>query len=160
MTALTTVSAPALAVVHGVGGVAAIAGTLDAGNVVALASLLTRLYAPLTALASARADVVSAPVSFDRVVEVLDLVPPVRERPGARTAPEGPVGRVRGRAVRLPRGLRRLARLAGDVSFGVEPGQVVAIVGSSAAGESPLARLLARRYDVDHGVVRVPVLRR
>src|SRR5690625_3350001 len=63
--ALTLVSALALAVVYGVGGVLALSGGLAAGDVVALALLLTRLYAPLTALANARVEVMSAMVSFE-----------------------------------------------------------------------------------------------
>jgi ATP-binding cassette subfamily C protein len=171
VTALTTVSALALAVVYGVGGLAAVAGTLDAGNIVALALLLTRLYAPLTALASARVDVMSALVSFDRVFEVLDLVPLVREREDARSAPDGPVG-IEFENVRFAYPAASDVSLASledvatldtrggvevihDVSFRVEPGEVVAIVGSSGAGKSTLAQLLARLYDVDQGAVRI-----
>ena len=54
ITALTLVSALALALVYGVGGVQAIVGNLDAGQVVTLALLLTRLYTPLTMLAFKR----------------------------------------------------------------------------------------------------------
>ena len=60
VTALTLVSALALALVYGLGGWFALEGTLEAGEVVALALLLTRLYAPLTGLASARVEVMSA----------------------------------------------------------------------------------------------------
>ncbi|PRY18064.1 ATP-binding cassette subfamily C protein [Kineococcus rhizosphaerae] len=171
VTALTLVSALALAVVYGVGGVAAIAGTLDAGSIVALALLLTRLYAPLTALASARADVTSALVSFDRVFEVLDLEPLVREDPHATPVPDGPVAvefdhvhfaypaatdvslaSLEDVATLDPRGGTPVIR---DVTFRVEPGQVIALVGSSGAGKSTLAQLLARLYDVDSGAVRI-----
>jgi ABC-type multidrug transport system fused ATPase/permease subunit len=75
VTALTLVSALALAVVYGLGGFYALRGQLEPGAVVTLALLLTRLYAPLTALASARVEVMSALVSFERVFEVLDLTP-------------------------------------------------------------------------------------
>ena len=74
VTALTLVSALALALVYGLGGWFALAGSLDPGDVVALALLLTRLYAPLTSLASARVEVMSALVSFARVFEVLPLL--------------------------------------------------------------------------------------
>ena len=84
VTALTLVSALALALVYGLGGFYALRGSLDAGAVVALALLLTRLYAPLTALASARVEVMSALVSFERVFEVLDLKPLIAEKPDAR----------------------------------------------------------------------------
>src|ERR1700712_2355375 len=91
VTALTLVSALALALVYGLGGVLALAGTLDAGAVVSLALLLTRLYAPLTALATARVEVMSALVSFERVFEVLDLKPLIDEKADAVDIPSGPV---------------------------------------------------------------------
>src|SRR3954451_22661385 len=89
VSALTLVSALALALVYGLGGWFALAGSLDAGDVVALALLLTRLYAPLTSLASARLEVMTALVSFERVFEVLDLPPLIAEPEHARPLPEG-----------------------------------------------------------------------
>src|SRR5690606_36419587 len=91
VTALTLVSALALALVYGVGGFYTLRDQLEPGAVVSLAFLLTRLYAPLTALASARVEVMSALVSFERVFEVLDLEPLVAERPEPRSVPDGPV---------------------------------------------------------------------
>ena len=79
MNSLTLMSALALALVYGLGGVLAIGGHLQAGAIVSLALLLTRLYAPLTALANAHVEIASALVSFERVFEVLDLVPLIRE---------------------------------------------------------------------------------
>jgi ABC-type multidrug transport system fused ATPase/permease subunit len=171
ISALTLVSALALSLVYGLGGRYALAGTLEPGAVVALALLLTRLYAPLTALASARVDVASAVVSFERVFEVLDLVPLVRERPDAREVPDGPVSvEVDGVTFAYPpadrvslASLEDVTRLDGrggvdvlhDVSFTVQPGQVLAIVGSSGAGKSTIASLLPRLYDVDTGAVRL-----
>src|SRR5215212_720064 len=84
ITALTLVSALALALVYGLGGYFALTGAMEAGDVVALALLITRLYAPLTGLAGARVEVMSALVSFGRVFEILDLQPLVAE-------PETPV---------------------------------------------------------------------
>ena len=96
VTALTLVSALALALVYGLGGFFALRGTLDAGAVVSMALLLTRLYAPLTGLASARVEVMSALVSFERVFEILDLEPLITETPDAgRGAGRAGVGRVR-----------------------------------------------------------------
>src|SRR5687768_9730007 len=91
ITALTLVSALALALVYGLGGWFALRGSLEPGAVVSLALLLTRLYAPLTALAGARVEVMSALVTFERVVELLDLKPLIEEKPGARKVPDGPV---------------------------------------------------------------------
>ena len=171
VTALTVVSALALALVYGLGGYFALQGTLQPGAVVALALLLTRLYAPLTGLASARVEVMSALVSFERVFEVLDLRPLITERPDAEELPPGPVsvefdhvsfGYPTADKVSLA-SLEEVATLdvrAGvevihDVSFRAEPGQMVALVGSSGAGKSTIAQLLARLYDVDSGAVRL-----
>ncbi|MFC6088452.1 ABC transporter ATP-binding protein [Saccharothrix lopnurensis] len=171
LTALTLVSALALALVYGLGGFYALRGELDPGSVVALALLLTRLYAPLTALASARVEVMSALVSFERVFEVLDLKPLITEKPGARTVPDGPVS-VEFEGVRFAYPSADKVSLASleevavldtrggvevlhDISFRAEPGQVVALVGSSGAGKSTIASLLPRLYDVDAGAVRL-----
>ncbi|MGD9987205.1 ABC transporter ATP-binding protein [Pseudonocardia sp.] len=171
VTALTVVSALALALVYGLGGTLAIAGTLEAGAVVSLALLLTRLYAPLTALAGARVEVMTALVSFERVFEVLDLPPLIVEAADARPVPEGPVSvefdRVRfGYPAASQVSLASLEDVATldtrggvevlhDVSFRVEPGRLLAVVGSSGAGKSTIGSLLPRLYDVDSGAVRL-----
>src|SRR5699024_11634861 len=91
MNSLTLVSTLALALVYGLGGWFALTGTMDAGSVVALALLLTRLYGPLTSLANAPVDVVAAIVSFERVFEVLDLGPLISDAPDAVDVPTDPV---------------------------------------------------------------------
>ena len=171
MNSLTLMSALALALVYGLGGVLAIGGHLQAGAIVSLALLLTRLYAPLTALANARVEISSALVSFERVFEVLDLVPLIRERPNAKAVPDGPVsvefadvrfGYPSATEVSLA-SLEEVAVLddrGGDevlhgISFTAQPGQMVALVGSSGAGKSTIASLVARLYDVSSGAVRL-----
>jgi ATP-binding cassette subfamily C protein len=174
MNSLTLMSALALALVYGLGGVLAIGGHLQAGAIVSLALLLTRLYAPLTALANAHVEIASALVSFERVFEVLDLVPLIREKPDAVDVPDGPVEVVfddvrfsypSADKVSLA-SLEEVAELSetdlrgGDevlhgVSFTAQPGQMVALVGSSGAGKSTIASLLARLYDVDSGSVKL-----
>ena len=91
VTALTLVSALALALVYGLGGWLALGGQLAAGDVVVLALLLTRLYAPLTALSNARVEIMSALVSFERVFEILDLKPLIQQKPDAVASPPGPL---------------------------------------------------------------------
>ncbi|TKT05305.1 ABC transporter ATP-binding protein [Streptomyces lasalocidi] len=171
LTSLTLVSALALALVYGLGGRLALHGALEPGAVVALALLLTRLYAPLTALAGARVEVMSALVSFERVFEVLDLEPLIEEKPDARDVPDGPVA-VEFDDVRFAypsadrvslASLEEVASLdtrGGEevlhgISFRAEPGQTIALVGSSGAGKSTVAQLLPRLYDVDSGAVRI-----
>ncbi len=169
VTALTLVSALALALVYGLGGYFALTGSLKAGAVVTMALLLTRLYAPLTSLAGARVEVMSALVSFERVFEILDLPALITERPGATTLPPGPVAfSFEHVSFAYPTAdkvslasLEEVAVLDSrggvdvlhDISFRAEPGQMVALVGSSGAGKSTVAQLLARLYDVDSGAV-------
>ena len=171
ITALTLVGALALALVYGVGGAFALDGRLEAGAVVTLALLLTRLYAPLTALASARVDVMSALVSFARVFEVLDLKPLIQDKPDAWPVRAGPVSvEFHGVHFSYPSAdkvsLASLEEVANldtrggeevlhDVTFLAEPGQLVALVGSSGAGKSTIASLVPRLYDVDGGSVRL-----
>ena len=171
LTALALVSALALALVYGLGGYLALRNRLETGTVVTLALLLGQLYAPLTTLASARVDAMTALVSFERVFEVLDLAPLITERPDARRVPDGPVtvefddvrfGYPAADKVSLA-SLEEVATLdtrGGDevlhgVSFRVEPGQLVALVGTSGSGKSTIASLAPRLYDVDTGSVRL-----
>ncbi|MCQ9165744.1 MULTISPECIES: ABC transporter ATP-binding protein [unclassified Arthrobacter] len=169
--ALMLVSSLALALVYGLGGSLAIGGALNAGDVVVLALLLTRLYAPLTALANARVDIMSALVSFDRVFEILDLKPLIAEKEVTVPVPAGPLG-VEFDDVRFAYPSADKVSLASledvavldtrggeevlhGISFRAEPGQTIALVGSSGAGKSTIAQLLSRLYDVDSGAVRL-----
>jgi ATP-binding cassette subfamily B protein len=170
-TALTLVAALATALVYGLGGSLAFTGTLSPGDVVALALLLSRLYGPLTALSNVRVDVMSAMVSFDRVFEVLDLRPMIREEPDAVPVPRddrsiefdhvsfsyptaADVSLPSLEEVSLPEQGGPTAVLH-DVSFRVEPGRLVALVGHSGAGKTTIANLVPRLYDPTSGTVRV-----
>ncbi|GAA3234462.1 ABC transporter ATP-binding protein [Pseudonocardia petroleophila] len=169
VTALSLVSALAQALVYGLGGYLAVTGQIEPGTVVTLALLLTRLYTPMTALANARVDVMTALVSFERVFEVLDLDPMIRERPDPLPLPDGPVS-VALRDVRFGYPSAEQVSLASleevavldqrpseEVLHGVDlevgAGQLLALVGSSGAGKSTIASLVPRLYDVDSGAV-------
>jgi ABC-type multidrug transport system fused ATPase/permease subunit len=171
MTSLTLVSALAQALVYGLGGYLALTGQLEAGTVVALALLLTRLYTPLTALANARVDIMTALVSFERVFEVLDLEPMIKESPSPREMPSGGVSvtlddvrfgypaadkvslaSLEEVAVLDQRGGQEVLH---GVSFRAEPGQMVALVGPSGAGKSTIASLVPRLYDAETGTIRL-----
>ena len=172
-TGLVLLSSLATALVYGVGGWLAIDGSIQVGTLVALAALLTRLYGPLTALSNVQVDVMTALVSFERVFEVLDLKPMVRELPDARPLPAdtGPVS-VEFDGVRFAypsaedvslASLESVARpdtgqhdeVLRGISFRAEPGELVALVGPSGAGKSTITHLVSRLYDPTAGVVRL-----
>jgi ATP-binding cassette subfamily B protein len=168
---LTLVASLATAMVYGLGGIMAVNGTLTVGTLVALAALLARLYGPLTALSNVRVDVMTALVSFERVFEVLDLQPIVREAEHPRPLPDGPVTvDFENVGFRYPSAdevslaslerVMSLDRKSGDpvlhdVTFHIEPGQLIALVGPSGAGKTTLTNLVARLYDPTEGTVRI-----
>jgi ATP-binding cassette subfamily B protein len=166
------------AAVYWLGGHAVIDGSIKVGTLTALAAYVARLYSPLTDLASARVDLLTALVSFDRVFEVLDAPRAITDKPGASLLDaDGPVvGRIEVDDVwfRYPAPAQvSVASLeAGGgpadglstepsdpilrgVSFVAEPGQMVALVGPSGAGKTTLTALIPRLYDVTSGAVRI-----
>ncbi|MBE7192263.1 MAG: ABC transporter ATP-binding protein [Gordonia polyisoprenivorans] len=173
MTALTLVSALALALVYGLGGWLAVHQHLSAGAVVSLALLLTRMYAPLTALANARVEIMSALVSFERVFEVLDLRPLIVDKPDAVDVPRSDAGvsvRFRDVSFAYPSAdkvslasLEEVAQLDNrggqtvlhHIDLDVPAGGMLALVGSSGAGKSTIASLATRLYDVDDGGIEL-----
>ena len=169
--ALTLVASLAGALVYGVGGVLAVQGNLDAGTVVSLALLLSRLYGPLTALSNIRVDVMSALVSFDRVFEVLGLAPGIEERPDARqlragsrslefddvhfTYPSGEQVSLASLEDIAVVDSKTATPVLHGVSFNAAPGDLIALVGQSGAGKTTIANLLPRLYDVTSGAVLI-----
>jgi ATP-binding cassette subfamily B protein len=169
--ALTLVAALAQALVYGLGGWFALSGALQAGTVVTLALLLTRLYGPLTALSNVRVDVMSALVSFERVFEILDLPPMIDEKPGAVPIPAG-ARTVRFEDVHFAYPTAEEVSLASledvavldsapsqpvlrGISFTAGPGQLIALVGPSGAGKTTISQLVPRIYDARSGRVLV-----
>ncbi len=169
--ALTLLAALATAVVYGLGGALVLRGAFELGTLVALATLLTRLYGPLTSLSNVYVDIMTALVSFHRVFEVLDLRPMIEEKPDARPLPAGAADlEFDAVSFRYPSSeevslasLESAARpdsapahpVLHDVSFRAEPGRMIALVGHSGAGKTTITHLAGRLYDVDSGVVRV-----
>ena len=170
MTMLTLLGAIGTALVYGLGGLFAINGSFTVGELAAMGLLVGRIYMPLTGLTNARIDVLTALVSFDRVFEVLDAPSPLVDAPDAAVI-EGPVGRIEFRDVTFhyPRsdemivpGLETpssteddttVAPVLKNVSFTIEPGQLVAVVGPSGAGKTTVTSLVPRLYDVSDGAV-------
>lgn len=185
MAGLGLVAALATALVYGLGGLMAVAGNLSVGTLVAMAALLGRMYGPLTALSNVRVDIMTALVSFERIFEVLDLEPLVREDVAAVDLPDGPVGveldqvsfsypgaaevsiaslesrpdlPVPAEATAgssAPGREAQSGRVLRDISVHIEAGEMVALVGPSGAGKSTLTTLVSRLYDPTEGTVRI-----
>ena len=171
MIALSLVASLATAIAYGFGGHFVITGAITLGTLTALTTLLARIYGPLTSLSSARVDIMTAFVSFERVFEILDLEPMIKNEPGARELPEGVLevgfnsvvfSYPQAHEVSLA-SLESVAKLdtipSGEIlhgiSFTAKPGQVVAIVGPSGAGKSTITSLIPRLYDVRSGSVTI-----
>ncbi len=168
---LTVTASLATALVYGWGGTMSLHGALKVGTLVAMTAYLSRLYGPLTQLSNANVDVMTALVSFDRIFEVLDLEPMIREREGARALPRGPATiefdhvdfTYPGPKEVSLASLESVAVLESpsehqalhDVSFRAGPGQLVALVGPSGAGKTTISHLAARIYDPTAGAVRL-----
>ncbi|MEO6122238.1 MAG: ABC transporter ATP-binding protein [Ilumatobacteraceae bacterium] len=169
--ALGLVGALGAAAVYGIGAQIAVSGTITAGTLVALATLVARVYQPLTGLTNARVDLMTAFVSFERVFEVLDAPVSIVDAPAAVDLidPKGTVEfdhvtfRYPGAAeVSIPsleapgpQGADPDRDVLSDLSLKIAPGETVALVGSSGAGKTTLASLITRLYDVTGGAVRI-----
>ena len=181
--ALTLLASMVTALVYGLGGTLAINGTFQIGTLVALTTLLARVYGPITSLSSVQVNVMTALVSFDRVFEVLDLKPLVAEKPDAVTLPgtagsggqDGPAPEIEFddvsfryptasevslaslESIALPAPERRdgAAAVLHEVSFRAPSGRLTALVGPSGAGKTTITALAARLYDPNQGAVRI-----
>jgi len=168
---LMSIASIATAIAYGVGGTLAISGSLSVGSLIAITTLLVRLYGPLTALSNVRVDVMGALVSFERVFEVLDLEPMVKNSPNAiewrGREPEitfenvsfaypkaNEISLASLEAVAKPE-IIESGEILKDISFTVKPGTLTAIVGPSGAGKTTISALVPRLYDVTKGSIRI-----
>lgn len=169
--ALTSIASIATAFAYGVGGHFAINKEITLGTLLAITTLLVRLYGPLTALSNVRVDVMTALVSFERVFEVLDLIPMVKDKDSAIELPNGPL-RIKFEKVHFsyPRAneislasLESAAKpeiiesgeILRGISFAAPAGTLTALVGPSGAGKTTISSLLPRLYDVTSGSIEI-----
>jgi len=123
---------------------------LTVGDLVVFVTYLASLYAPINQLFQTYGQVQSAVAGMRRCLELLDLEPEIRDRPGAR-----PAGRLRG-AVEfrdVTFGYDTGDPVLKEISFKADPGETVAIVGPTGAGKTTLTSLLARFYEQQSGTI-------
>lgn len=157
--------------VYGIGAQLVVSGDITSGTLVALATLVARVYQPLTGLTNARVDLLTSFVSFERVFEVLDAPVAIVDKPGAfdLVAPRGdiefrhvtfrypPAATVSVASLEIPGAPTGDpdADVLVDIDLSIRSGETVAVVGASGSGKSTLASLIPRLYDVTDGEVRV-----
>jgi ATP-binding cassette subfamily B protein len=169
--ALISIAALATAIAYGIGGHLAIDGSITVGSLIAITTLLARLYGPLVSLATVRVDVMGALVSFERVFEVLDLEPMVKEASNPVTlnsrTPQISFDEVRFtypsaqqislaslESASLPE-VKESEEILKGISFTAAAGSVTALVGPSGAGKTTISALLPRLYDVSSGTIKI-----
>ena len=179
MISVTLLTAMLTAVVYGIGGTLVIRGALEFGTLVALAQLLTRVYGPIASLSNVQITVMTALVSFDRVFEVMDLQPLIKEKPDAvalpardaagaapdirfdrvsfryPTAAEISLASLESIALKQPERTDAVAGVLHEISFTAPAGQLTALVGPSGAGKTTITQLVSRMYDPNDGAVLI-----
>jgi ATP-binding cassette, subfamily B, bacterial len=178
---ITLLAALFTAVIYGAGGSLVVKGALQLGTLVALAQLITRVYGPIGSLTNVQVQVMTALVSFDRVFEVLDLEPLIKEKPDAvalprtqpgttdqapeirfdhvsfryPTASEVSLASLESIALKAPERVDAAQGVLHDVSFTAPAGQLTALVGPSGAGKTTITQLVSRMYDPNDGAVLI-----
>ncbi len=129
-----------------------LAGSLTAGALLVFVLYLGKMYKPMKDLSKMADTLSKAAVGFERIAEILSIERQVRDLPGAQAAP-ALQGRIEFAHVRF--GYTPEQPVLADVSFTVEPGQRVALVGLTGSGKSTLIGLIPRLYDVSGGEIRI-----
>jgi ATP-binding cassette subfamily B protein/subfamily B ATP-binding cassette protein MsbA len=146
--AVALITTVGTALVLGVGAFQVLGGGLTLGELLVVLAYLASVYGPLESISSAMTYMHAYTAKIRRLIEILDAQPEVRDRPGAVT-----LSRVRGRLTfdgvgfAFP-GRREVLR---DISFEVDAGETVAIVGPTGAGKTTLISLVPRFYDPTAG---------
>jgi ATP-binding cassette, subfamily B, bacterial len=145
-------SSAATAVVLGYGGWLAYHGEVSIGTLVAFIGYLSNFFDPVQQLSQLYNTFLSAVAALDKITDVLDEEPEVRDAPGAREL-EAIRGRVAFEGVRFAYG--RGPEVLHGIDLDVAAGTTVALVGHTGAGKSTIAKLLARFYDPTEGRITI-----
>jgi ATP-binding cassette subfamily B protein len=136
------------------GGLQAIEGRFTVGEILAFSNYLLSSMFPLIFLSIMASQFSAAVASGNRIYEVLDSTPMVQNKPDAKPL-DDITGRVAFEDVCFSYGGDCTEPVLNHVSFTVEPGQVVALLGATGSGKSTLIHLIPRFYDVNSGRITV-----
>ena len=149
---METLSGAAIAVVIFYGGSQVIAGTTTPGTFFSFIAALLMAYQPLKSLANLNANLQEGLAAAERVFQLLDIEPEIRDRPNA-SALGVTAGRIQFDNVEFAYTPDKPA--LGGVTLEVPGGKTVALVGPSGAGKSTILNLIPRFYDVDRGSLTI-----
>ena len=154
ITGIITQGAPLIVLFYG--GSLVINGAMTVGELVAVTMYLGPLYLPLERFSELNVVLSNSLAALDRVFEVMDQSPDIKDKTGAQDLVNSR-GRVRFDNVHFSYTSEEDSPVAvlHDISFSVEPGQKVALVGPSGSGKSSLISLIPRFYDVTQGSITV-----
>jgi len=133
------------------GGMQSINGSLTVGQIVAFTNYLLTTMGPLTMMVMLSNTWASGLASAKRVNEVLDVVPEIQDAPNAMSLPDEVKGRLVFENVSFHYNGNTAESVLENINLVVEPGQTVAVLGSTGAGKSTLVNLVPRFYDVSSG---------
>ncbi|HVB22704.1 MAG TPA: ABC transporter ATP-binding protein [Ktedonobacteraceae bacterium] len=136
--------------VMGIGGLLVIGGLISIGDLLVLSSYLRTMYKPMRQLSKLSNTFTRATASAERVIDLLQTVPGIIDRPDAQPAPAFH-GAISFRSVNF--GYDPRQPVLHDLCFTIQPGMTVALVGQSGAGKSSILNLLQRFYDPQDGCV-------
>ncbi|MFN2229974.1 MAG: ABC transporter ATP-binding protein [Anaerolineae bacterium] len=149
---MTITNTLGLALVLGYGGMRVAGGAITIGVLLAFIGYVNRFFGPLRELSLVYNAFQSAAASLDRIADYMGREPQVPEPAQPRRPEGGFEGGIAFQNVSFGYGPERVLH---NVDLSVHPGETVALVGPTGAGKSTIAKLLARLYDVDEGVVRI-----
>ncbi len=137
-----------------VGGLQAVKGSITPGNIAEFVIYVNMLTWPVTAIGWIASIVQQAAASQKRINEFLNTQPEIASPNGVKPSPEGLRGQIEFDKVSFTypdTGIQALR----EVSFRLEPGQKMAVIGRTGSGKTTLADLLVRMYDATEGLIRI-----
>lgn len=141
-----------LVIIFWYGGREVLSGRLTAGDLVAFIFYAFSISRSISQMSSLYTSINSAIGASDRIFELMDEVPEIQDTPGARLLAEAK-GYVTFEQVTF--GYEKDHPVLHDISFEIEPGQTIALVGPSGAGKTTLVNLIPRFYDLQEGSIRI-----
>ncbi|AET66410.1 ABC-type multidrug transport system, ATPase and permease component [Desulfosporosinus orientis DSM 765] len=149
---ITTFIAVGPMLIYFYGGYLFIKGELSIGSIVAFVALLGRLYAPVSQLSNIHIDITRSLALFQRIFDYLDKRAEIENKPGAIELEEVQ-GKVEFNKVHFS--YTKSVKVLDDISFSVEPGMMIALVGSSGVGKTTITNLIPRLYEVNQGKITI-----